>query len=130
VLLRTGRTRRGAPGGPCGPPQSTTLTVKKARMETDPKFFDRADAHINLSNEQMDEISRGKVSASMMYATARFNAWVSACGFESSSDMAKAKAETIEYFAVEYRKMLDENLDDYIRNFEKYMKAKKASGGT
>ncbi|MDH5535343.1 MAG: DUF3144 domain-containing protein [Betaproteobacteria bacterium] len=96
-------------------------------MATDPKFFDRADAHIHLSNEQMDDISRGKVSASMMYATARFNAWVSACGFESSNDMAKAKAETIEYFAAEYRKMLEENLNDYVKSFDDYMKTKKAS---
>ena len=27
----------------------------------------------------------------------------------------------MDYFVGEYRKMLDENLDDYIKNFEKYM---------
>ena len=43
----------------------------------DPKFYDRADAHINLSNDQLKDINPGKVSASMMYATARFNAYVS-----------------------------------------------------
>lgn len=57
-------------------------------MPTDPTFFDRADAHIRLANEQLGDISRGKASASMMYATARFNAWVSARGFNASSDMA------------------------------------------
>ncbi|MGZ9004572.1 MAG: DUF3144 domain-containing protein [Burkholderiales bacterium] len=91
-------------------------------MDTDTKFFERADAHIDLSNRQMSETSRGKVSASMMYATARFNAWVSACGFPTVRDMADAKRETLEYFVAEYRKMLEENLDDYIRNFEQYMK--------
>jgi hypothetical protein len=100
-----------------------------ADTTTDPKFFERADAHINLSNEQLSDISRGKVSASMMYATARFNAWVSACGFDTVGDMAKAKGETLEYFVTEYRKMLEENLDDYIKNFDEYMKTKKASGG-
>ena len=98
-------------------------------MSTDPKFFARADAHIQLSNEQVGDSSRGKVSASMMYATARFNAWVSACEFESSSDMANAKAEAIEYFVAEYRKMLGENLDEYIRNFDDYLKAGKTTGG-
>ena len=90
-------------------------------METDPKFYDRADAHIHLSNDQMGEISRGKVSASMMYATARFNAWVSACGFDSGAEMTAAHAETLEYFVTEYRKMLEENLADYAKNFESYM---------
>lgn len=91
-------------------------------MAADPKFFDRADAHIRLSNEQLGDGAPGKVSASMMYATARFNAWVSACGFAASSDMAKAKSETLEYFVAEYRKMLEENLDDYIKDFDGYMK--------
>jgi len=35
--------------------------------------------------------------------------------------MAEAKQETLEYFVSEFRKMLEENLDDYIENFESYM---------
>jgi hypothetical protein len=96
---------------------------------TDPKFFERADAHIDLSNEQMSDASRGKVSASMMYAAARFNAWVSAKGFESAAEMTEAKAETVEYFVAEYRKMLEENLDDYIKKFEQYMQGKSEKDG-
>jgi len=96
--------------------------------ETDDDFFNRADAHINLSNDQLKAESRGRVSASMMYATARFNAWVSACGFSAAADMDGAKAETVEYFGREYRKMLEENLDDYIRNFPGYMATKKTPG--
>ena len=95
-------------------------------METDPHFFARADAHIRLSNEQTGEVPRGKVSASMMYATARFNVWVSACGFTSGTEMAQAREETLEYFMTEYRKMLAENLDEYITNFERYMEARNA----
>ncbi|MCW5957610.1 MAG: DUF3144 domain-containing protein [Pyrinomonadaceae bacterium] len=53
------------------------------RIQDDPTFFDCADAHIHLSNSQMTgEIGPGKVSASMMYATARFNAYVSWIGFD------------------------------------------------
>lgn len=89
-------------------------------MEKDPKFFNRADAHIHLSNDQMSEIARGKVSASMMYATARFNAWVTALSFDSGTEMASARRQTLDYFLDEYRKMLEENLDDYIQNFENY----------
>jgi hypothetical protein len=36
--------------------------------------------------------------------------------------MAIAKQETLEYFVSEYRKMLEENLDDHIENFESYMR--------
>lgn len=94
--------------------------------DVDEQFFDRADAHIHLSNSQISEqVGRGKVSASFMYAIARFNAWVSACGWSSGEEMAAAKKETIEYFVNEYRKMLEENMDDYISQFDRYMKPDK-----
>ena len=90
-------------------------------QNTDDKFYERADAHIHLSNAQISGyVAKGKVSASMMYATARFNSWVSACGWNSAEEMAAAKEETIEYFLTEYRKMLSENMDDYINNFQSY----------
>ena len=90
--------------------------------EVDEEFYNRADAHIHLSNNQINsDIGMGKVSASNMYATARFNAWVSACGWNSGQEMASAKDETLKYFVAEYHKMLEENLDDYIENFESYM---------
>ena len=91
--------------------------------DVDDKFFERADAHIHLSNDQLKEISRGKVSASMMYSVARFNAWNSACGFANAEEMATERQEHLDYYVTEYRKMLEENLDDYIENFAKYMAA-------
>lgn len=90
--------------------------------EVDDKFFERADAHINLANEQLSEESVGRVSASMMFSVARFNSWVSAIGFDSSEEMKEAKEETIKYFLSEYERMLGENLDNYIENFDKFMK--------
>jgi hypothetical protein len=90
--------------------------------KVDDTFYSRADAHINLSNDQLRIVEgRGKVSSSTLYAAARFNAWVSACGFDSGKQMAAARAETINYFCEQYRLMLEENLDDYIENFEKFM---------
>ncbi len=90
--------------------------------DPDPKFFDRADAVIAVANSQLPDASRGRVSASLMYATARFNAWISALGSGSATEMSAARADTIDYFVGEYRKMLEENLDDHIANFDKYMR--------
>jgi len=91
--------------------------------DIDEDFYSRADEHINLSNQQIEMVGgRGKVSASMMYGTARFNAWVSACGFSSGEEMAELKEKTIEYFCQQYRSMLEKNVDDYIKNFNVYMK--------
>jgi Protein of unknown function (DUF3144) len=93
-------------------------------QNSDDKFFDRVDEHIRLSNKQISKVATyGKVSASMLYATARFNAWVSACNCDTSERMAAAKEKIIEYFVSEYRKMLEENMDDHIKHFQSYMQS-------
>ena len=91
-------------------------------QDVDEEFYGRADAHINLSNEQISKsIGKGKVSSSFMYSLSRFNAWVSASGWNTKKEMEESKEETIEYFVTEYRKMLEENFNDYIDNFNEYM---------
>jgi len=60
----------------------------------------------------------------MMYALARFNAWVSACGFESAEQMRAARRND-QYFTEQDRKMLEENLDDYATNSIEYIKVNK-----
>ncbi len=89
----------------------------------DDNFYNRADEFVSLANKHADEIDRGKASASMMYATARYNAFVSACNAVSSSDLAAGKDEILEYFVDQYRAMLSENLDDHIQNFGEYQGA-------
>lgn len=92
--------------------------------DVDEKLYERADAHIHLSNDQLAEVdSPGRVSASMLYATARFNAWISARGFASGDEVAQSREETLNYFIEQYRRMLEENLDDYSKNFEEYFHA-------
>lgn len=93
--------------------------------DLDDKYFERADEHINLSNKQLEDATMGQVGASMMYSSTRFNAWVSACGWQNQEDMAGAKQRTIKYFVDEYKRMLTENIEDYIANFDRYMETSK-----
>jgi hypothetical protein len=93
--------------------------------EADEKFFDRAHEHLQVASEQLSDVSGGKVSASLMYACARFNVWVSANRHASANDLKSAYGETIEYFIAEYRKMLVKNLDDFVDNFGKYVERPK-----
>ena len=86
----------------------------------DHDFYDRADEHLRVASDHLSEASQGKVSASLMYACARFNAWVSANHRQSPAELKNAYGETIEYFVAEYRKMLVQNLDDYVDNFKQY----------
>lgn len=58
----------------------------------------------------------------MMFGTTRLNAWISACGFKTGSEMAAAREALLKYFCEQYRIMLEDNLDDHINNFGHYMR--------
>ena len=89
--------------------------------DSDPTFYERADAIINLANQQVkQDISHGSVSASAMYGVARYNAFVSAGDFESAAAFKAERKEIVDYFVEEYRKMLEEHLDDHAENFSQY----------
>ncbi len=91
--------------------------------QNDEKFFERADAHIRLSNDQLSESNRSEVSASMLFATSRFNAWLIAGGAKSGQEMSETRDDMIKYFTEQYRLMLEENINDYISNYDSYMQA-------
>ena len=59
----------------------------------DDAFYTRADAHIALSNEQADSAARELVNASMLFASARFCAFLSAGGYSSGEAMAAKRDE-------------------------------------
>ncbi len=89
----------------------------------DSTFYKRADEHIRLSNSQVsEEVSRGMVSSSFLYSAARFNAYVCASSFNSSKELIEGKEAAMAFFMKEYKNMLEENMDDYIQNFSKYLK--------
>ena len=89
--------------------------------DTDDEFWNRADAHIHLSNSQIsDDSPPGKVSASHMYSMARFAAWLTFIGVESAEELRAEKEQSIAYFLDQFEKMLIENFDDHYQNFEQY----------
>jgi hypothetical protein len=94
-----------------------------ADIKEDPTFFDRADSFIELANEHCSAVGRGKVSAALMYGSARFQAWNAACWSDDVEDMKQKREETVEYFVEQYRRMLEDHLDDYIKNYAKYLRA-------
>ena len=84
------------------------------------EFWDRADEIIALANKQVQGSTVGKVSSSLLYAAARFNSFNVANSASDVEEMKQDKEEAVRYFTEQYRKMLEENLDDYIDNFKLY----------
>ena len=63
--------------------------------ELDKKFWARADQFINLANEQSQEVGPGEVSSSLLFAAARFNAFVAAATARDIDELKKNKEDAI-----------------------------------
>ena len=77
----------------------------------DDKFYERVDAHIRLSNQQLaDGTPRLNVSGSTLFAAARFNAQVYLLNVKPIH-AASERAHFLDYMTTMYRRMLNEHLD-------------------
>jgi hypothetical protein len=90
--------------------------------DKDKEFYEMADAHISIANEQAKSITPGKVSATILYSAARFNTFLVASNSDSADELASRKEEACKYLMGEYQKMLDEHFADYTENFNKYLR--------
>jgi hypothetical protein len=90
----------------------------------DQAFVDRADAHVRLANEQAQGANRGNAAASLAFGSARYNMWIMASGHQSGADLQKAGPAVIAGLMDQYRRMLEDNLADYIENFAEYFASK------
>lgn len=88
--------------------------------EIDKEFWIRADKFIDIANKFCSKTAIGKVSSSLLYAAARFNAFMVYANAETAEEMEQEVKPALDYFAGQYKKMLAENLNDHIKNFDEY----------
>ena len=62
------------------------------------------------------------MSSSLLYAASRFSAFLLASKAESGEEMKKERDKAIKYFTDQYKNMLIDNLDDYMKNHKEYFK--------
>jgi len=79
-----------------------TMTPEEQRA-----FFAIADVFVNAANELTAEHTPARISAAMMFATARWNAFVAQA---QGLPPGEIDEETVAYFRGEYETMLRENL--------------------
>ena len=84
----------------------------------DKEFYELADAHISLCNTHMGKVKPAKVSAAMLFAAARFNAFVISASAENKAQMLLDKESAIAYFMQEYEKNLRENIDEHLARYD------------
>lgn len=102
--------------------QATDVTEEEALNAL---FFEQADEFIKLANEFCRKDKREQVSASMLFATTRFNTWVAANNFKDGEEMRAAKEQVMQYLMQQFQMMLEDHFDEYCDQFDTYLRFRK-----
>lgn len=81
--------------------------------EIDVEFRRVADAFIDQANKHAETVKREHVGMALLYAAARFNAFVVAAHAPHVEKFNSDRERAVQFFTAEYLRMLQENLDDY-----------------
>ncbi len=89
--------------------------MAQTRHDIPQEFLDAADRFVQLANEINDEYSRDFVASVMMYATARYNAFV---WLTREGEPQQTQEQAAAYYAGQYDKMLRDNLGELAPVYE------------
>ena len=88
--------------------------------EVDVVYREMIDSFIDKANELADQNSLENVGMALLYAASRFNAFVVSQHAENLEGYEKDVVKAQQFFVSQYQEMLNENLDDYKKVFQKY----------
>lgn len=83
----------------------------------DDVFWNLVEAFIERANDACEDADPGIVSAALMNAAARFNAYVVAQSSLDKNEFAEDVEGTTNYLSGRYRDFLKEHMDDYRENY-------------
>ena len=83
----------------------------------DDLFWELVEKFIEQANNACEEVDPGIVSAALMNATARFNAFVVAQSSLDKNEFAEDVEGTTNYLSGRYRDFLKEHMEDYRANY-------------
>jgi hypothetical protein len=85
---------------------------------TEQEFRRVADSFIDQANEHLRTVQKENVGMALLFAAARFNAFVTASHSPTLDRYEADRPQAVDFFTSKYREMLDENLDDYRRAYQ------------
>lgn len=80
-------------------------------------FWELVEKFIDEANSACDQADPGIVSAALMNATARFNAFVVAQSSLDKNEFAEDVDGTTQYLSGRFREFLKEHMEDYRENY-------------
>lgn len=99
--------------------------MPQTRHGMPPEFLDAADEFVQLANKLNERYPRDWVAAVMMYATARYDAFV---WLTREDRPTQTLDEAAAYYASEYDKMLRDNVDELTPHYRGTQAAGRGSG--
>lgn len=90
--------------------------------DNDQQFWDLAEQFIEMANQSLENADPGKISAAMLYAAARFNAFVVASSSLDRKEFIEDADDSMDYLSKQFRHMLGDNLRDFKDNYKVYIK--------
>lgn len=89
----------------------------------DELFWNLVDQFIQQANTACDDADPGIVSAALLNAAARFNAFVVASSSLDRKEYIEEMDSSLNYLTGRYREILRENLEDYREHYKVYVRA-------
>lgn len=85
-------------------------------------YREMADGFIDVANRYCEQHDKVLVGSALLYGAARFSAFVAAAAAQDLAQYEADRGAAREYFLQEFRRMLEENLEDYQRVFAEDLK--------
>jgi hypothetical protein len=100
---------------------------EKSQMVIDKNFIKMADIFIEDANQlcEVKEPDHQLVNGALLYASARFSAFITASLSNSKENYQKSADEAVKFYAEEFTKMLKEHMRQYEVVFDKKPDIKK-----
>ena len=91
-------------------------------QEKQNQIYDLVDAMVELANQATDKsLEPGEAHQAMMFAAARYGAFIVAASSESKEDFEQDKLDARNFYMDQFRQLLNENFDDYLANYKTYL---------
>ena len=88
--------------------------------ELDKRYREMIDTFIDQANTHAENNSPENVGMALLFAASRFNAFVVSQHAENLPAFEKDLDKARSFFSAQYLEMLDDNLEDYKKTYDKY----------
>ncbi len=78
------------------------------------------DQFIDVANSSCDELSPGDVHQALMYASARWGAFIVAANSEDREEFRQDVGDAQKFYLDQFRQFLKDNFNEYDENFKVY----------